>query len=332
MNNNNLSNNYAWAGQNTTGAVVLGYFCEDDQDELHRRQIDINKNYAIENPQEQLRTFYLQSRTGMENLLMSFKDGVGTPCKFYHQIVSDIHHYKAEFVILDNAAQLFGGNENYRSEVTQFVNLLHRLSSETGVTILVLGHPAKADGSEYSGSTAWDACFRSRLFFGRPKDKDQESSAAGDMRILRRSKANYSRVGDEVQLRWHEGVFVVVAGEVSDAVARIDKRNHEKLACDKFLEQLDKLTAQGRNVSHSVNAKNYAPRVMKTEGISKKQLAEAMETLLDNGTIIANAKVGNRPNRGRVFGLVRAETLNPEEPKEPEVEENDCDEVHAGHV
>ena len=334
-----LPNEYAWIGQYTAGARVLAYFCEDDKDELHRRQIDINKKLGIDEPQSALRQFHMQSRAGMENLLMIFDKGVGTPTPFYKQIVADITKTKAQVVILDNAAQLFGGNENDRREVTQFINLLHRLAGETATTIILLGHPAKPEASEYSGSTAWDACFRSRLYFARPKkeDGDETDPNAADMRVLRRPKANYSRIGDEVHVKWSEGAFVSISGDLSNIVDRIAMRNVEKQAREKFLELLDKFTEQGRNLSHSPQAKNYAPKMMgamqDNGGHTKKQFSEAMESLLNEGVIMANAKIGAHANRTPMKGIARTENItqkNDSDSADPS--SDDCTEVHNGSL
>ena len=300
---------YAWLGQKSAGCVVLAYFCEDDPDELHRRQLAINQRMGISDPQNQLKHFYLESRAGRDNLLMTFDKSVGKPTAFYAQIVADIQKTKATVVILDNSAQLFGGNENDRCEVTQFINLLHKLANEQKVTPILLGHPAKGDGSEYSGSTAWDACFRSRLFLSRvKKEADDTTDDVADLRILRRSKANYGRIGEEILIRWHEGCFVTENATAEDTVERIDRRNQEKKVREKFLELLDRLTEQGRNVSHSKQAQNYAPKVMAPlpeSGFTKKQFMAAMEDLLNDRVIEANAAIGQRGNRSRVFGLAR---------------------------
>lgn len=298
---------YAWLGQKSASCVVLAYFCEDDLDELNRRQNAINQSMGIVDPQMQLKNFYLESRAGRENLLMTFEKGIGTPTPFYSQIVADIERTGATVVMLDNSAQLFGGNENDRREVTQFVNLLHRLASEHKVTPILLGHPAKGDGSEYSGSTAWDACFRSRIYLSRvKKGEDDKDDDIADLRILRRSKANYGRIGEEIVLRWKEGCFKVESGTAEDTVDRIDRQNLEKQVQRKFLELLDRLTEQGRNVSHSPQAKNYAPKVMASQpesGFSQKQFMAAMEQLLHDRTIEANVPIGQRGNRCKVFGL-----------------------------
>jgi putative DNA primase/helicase len=62
------------------------------------------------------------ARVGVHNLLMVFdgKDS-GQLTPFYHELLSDIIDFQPTLVILDTVADLFGGNENNRSQVRQFV-------------------------------------------------------------------------------------------------------------------------------------------------------------------------------------------------------------------
>ena len=54
-------------------APVLGVFCEDDDDELWRRQCRINP--VVDIGMRHLRDFKPQGRLGMLNLLMTFPKG-----------------------------------------------------------------------------------------------------------------------------------------------------------------------------------------------------------------------------------------------------------------
>jgi len=225
---------------------------------------------------------------------MSFSGGIGVKTKFFRKIEDDIKATNAQFLILDNAAQLFGGNENDRREVTQFVNALHSLIHGGDLTILMLGHPPKQSGQgtshEYSGSTAWDACFRSRLWFGRPDGENDEETK--EHRMLTKRKANYSSIGDSVK----QDLSFVDKLEIS---AKQKDAKHE------FLERLAILNNSNRYVSHSPNSGNYAPRVMVAMGnttTSKKLLEKAMQLLLADGKIIANAEVGKIGSR-KAIGL-----------------------------
>ena len=81
-------------------------------------------------------------------------------------------------------------------------------------------------------------------------------------------------------------------------------------ACQVFLDALDVLTKQQRPVSHSKQARNYAPRFMRSaglaEGFSVSELEEAMNTLFADQRILANQVVGKRTNCSTITGIARA--------------------------
>ena len=305
----------SWLGIPLKQGAVLGYFCEDDRDELWRRQHAINEGIGL--PPESLNEFYMQSRTGMENILMRFEGGIGVKTKFFKQVEEEARDYHAKLLILDNTAQMFGGNENDRSQVTQFVNSLHGLIAGGELAILLLGHPPKITASgvqaDYSGSTAWDACFRSRLFFGRPEhDEDENEEDNTSYRVLTKKKANYSSVGDEVKVKWEKGFFRL-AYEYQDKVKKIEISNKLKEAKAEFCKILAVLNKRGQEVSHAPTSQNYAPRFMKKmpslkPGLTYKLLVSAMDHLIDEGVVEINHSFGRVNGREKIgLKLVKAD-------------------------
>jgi RecA-family ATPase len=212
----------------------------------------------------------------------------------------------AGFVAIDNVAQTFNGNENVRSQVAAFCNLMDRLAMAIGGTVLFLGHPSKA-GAEFSGSTGWEAHVRQRLFLDWA---DERKGVDGDRdgRVLKRSKANYSRKGAEVQIRWHAGALVL---EGSVAVQPDDDRERRESAEDAaFLDCLRVRLAQLRPVSDFPNVANYAPKVfleMPERGrMTRAALTAAMEQLIRSGRIeraTSDSPLWRGPDRKAVLGL-----------------------------
>ena len=86
------------------------------------------------------------------------------PTALLNELASQVADYKIDFLWLDSVARIFGGNENDRHQVTQFITWLTAAAGAAGIGII--GHPGKGQGSEYSGSTAWEGSVRSRLFLG----------------------------------------------------------------------------------------------------------------------------------------------------------------------
>lgn len=185
-------------------AAAIYITCEDDADELWRRQRGINA--ALSLPAD-CAPAMLSSLVGQMDVDLSALTPAGAigPSPLARAIVDVAKEYRAGLIILDNLAHLFSGNENVRRDVAVFCSLLERMAIDADATVLLLGHPSKG-GAEYSGSTGWSAHVRQRWFLERP-----EAGSMGvdrDARVLRKSKANYSASGTEVAFRWHEWAFV----------------------------------------------------------------------------------------------------------------------------
>ncbi len=317
-------------GINTSKMKGLGFFCEDTEDELHRRQADINAHYKLEFTD--LQNMQWQSRVGCDNVLMNFvREGVGCPTAAYNALRDEVIRVGAQLVVIDTAADTFGGNENIRPQVRQFINLLAKLALEIDGAVILSAHPSAAgmarnDGT--GGSTAWNATVRSRIYLSRPITASGEELSESDAKNLReftKMKSNYSTIGDKFILRWDNGVFHVEEGQATDFVAQLARKKRDKEDDQIFLTLLDQLTKQGRVVSESKNAGTYAPKIMtkmdKGKAIGAKRFAESMARLFDC-RIIDRGYVGTGKDRKKREGVRRCETDYGEIP--------DCGEVPDG--
>jgi RecA-family ATPase len=153
------------------------------------------------------------SRLGKDNILMTFNSkGVGELTEFYHEVVAAAQDVNAKLVIIDAATDTFGGaDENNRGEVRQFVQrALGGIALKIEGAVLCNAHPSRAgikSDEGDSGSTGWSAAFRSRLYFYEP-DADKNEPRDYDGRILERKKANYASRGDQLRVRYQNGVFI----------------------------------------------------------------------------------------------------------------------------
>jgi RecA-family ATPase len=170
----------------------------------------------------------IASRSGFDNVLMAFDKGTGQASALFNEFFRQVASFRPGLVIIETAADVFGGNENARLDVKQFVvNCCERIAREVGCAVVICAHPSVAGmvaGHGYSGSTAWNASVRSRLYLRRDFDKDGHEQNP-DLRILELKKANFSRQGSSIDLIWRDGVF-----EVNDPVkqragtSEIDKK------------------------------------------------------------------------------------------------------------
>jgi RecA-family ATPase len=293
-------------GLRTMACSALYVTCEDDQEELIRRQQSICGLYNV--PVQELDgTLHLSSWQGLPgNELMRFlEDGQTNESPRYKELLALCRRLRIRFVVLDNVAHLFAGDENRRQDVARFTNLANKLASEIDGAVLLIGHPNKA-GDEFSGSTAWENQVRSRLFMDCPTDKDGEPLAP-NLRTLARSKSNYAQRGHILNFHWHRGAFARSEDLPPAESASLDAQVIADLGDKRFLECLAKVTAERRAVSPHSSAANYAPRVFQkmpsAKGMKAKSFEAAMHRLLDAGKIAGDQPLWQRENRVWVRGL-----------------------------
>jgi len=261
-------------------------FCEDDPDELHRRLDAITRNNEIEFGD--LGDLSYTSRTGDDNVLMTFGyEGRGELTQLFFEILDAAKQFGAQLIIIDTAADTFGGNENVRGQVRQFISAaLGRMAQEIDGAVVLCAHPSLTglrSGEGTGGSTAWSNSVRSRLYLCRP-ETDNEAVSDYDARILSRRKSNYAGIGDDIRMRWMNGEFTVEGSSAGGGiVASIDRGNAETAAETAFLKCLLSATNQGRPISASRNATNFGPKLFlnfpEANGFRRQDLIWAMERL-----------------------------------------------------
>jgi RecA-family ATPase len=264
------------------GAFYLG--AEDDETELRIRLTAITAHYGTTFDELKANGFRFKSLSGEDAILAApDRSGLIKPTALYNQIHEQAGDLKPKHIGIDTSADVFAGSEIDRAQVRQFLSLLKRLAIVSNGSVVLLSHPSLTGintGSGISGSTAWHNSVRSRIYMTAPKIEAGEQPDT-DLREIVFKKANYSRKGDSVVLRYQRGLFLPVAG-----MGTLDKLAAEQAADQLFLELLDKFSSQGRNVSHLKTSNSYAPTMFasdpkaKAPGI-KKTLGEAMERLFE---------------------------------------------------
>lgn len=295
-------------GVETRQCAALYITCEDDADELHRRQVAICASLGIRIEDTRGKLFLMSLQGMIGNELATFdNEGKMMVAPRFRQIEQVCLENGIQHVTLDNTAHFFAGNENDRHQVAGFVNLNNGLAVTIGGSVVMVGHPNKA-GDSYSGSTAWENQVRSRLYLEIPKNGEEGVPIDPDMRVLRNEKANYSQRGSEVRFYWVRGAFVLEEQRVDEDQDTRESAQafHENTL---FLKLLDTLSGQRRNVSHSSRAGNYAPKIMAgmpaAKGYSKAQFERAMERLFMLDQIVAEAQLWLGKDRHPVLGLGR---------------------------
>lgn len=260
-------------------ALYVG--AEDEADEFWRRLDDITREHG--KSLRDLSDFRLLPLADMDALLM-VPDRAGNmhPTPLMGKLIEAAVDFQPRLIVLDTAADLFGGDEIKRGQVRQFIGGLRQIAIGLDCAIVLLAHPSlqgMQSGSGSSGSTAWNNSVRSRLYLTRPDGKDGDP----DLRSLKTMKANYGATGGELKLRWRDGVFVLDDGRPAPGASLLAARAERV-----FMKTLEKLFGQGQKLSPSPSA-TYAPKIIAghsdASGISRKELAAAQQRLLDAGQV-----------------------------------------------
>jgi RecA-family ATPase len=204
-----------WFGMGVTPMPTLVVACEDTQDEVHRRLHVIMNTPEYAGIDYKETPLHVWSRVGFNNIVAVIKDGEGVrPGKYHDELETHLKSMPEgpKFVVLDTIPDVFFGNENDRCSVNAFVKqILGRWEKLYNVTFLCTAHPPKS-GAEFSGSTAWEGAFRSRLFcdYADPEHIDE-------FRTFKVSKANYGKAGTGMTLkRCDDGLFRPCADSEAD--------------------------------------------------------------------------------------------------------------------
>jgi RecA-family ATPase len=299
----------SWLGLPTRSGRVIYLSAEDDVDELHRRLADIMTAYD-QADLDDLSELKLVPLAGEDAVLAAptRKGGMIEPTPLWLAFEAATVEWQPALIICDTLADVFGGEENVRTQARQFIGLLRGLAIRTGAAVVVLAHPSLSglsSGSGTSGSTGWSNSVRSRLYFQRVKD-DDGLEPDPDARLLSVMKANYARLGTELRLKWHQGVFVPMDGP---AITTMNAMASEARAERIFLELVDAYLTEGRSVSATPGA-NYAPLIFsrdaRASGVTKRGFITAMNFLFQTLQIV-NAEYGPPSKLRKRIERARAE-------------------------
>ncbi|WP_339045289.1 AAA family ATPase [Candidatus Mesenet endosymbiont of Agriotes lineatus] len=262
-----------WLGIDIEQIKTYGVFCEYDEEELWRRQCTINAFYQLDMQSPAfLDNICLSSRVGENNLLMVFDNkGIGQLTPYFQELLADIELFQPKLVILDTAADLFGGNENDRSHVRQFIqNCCGHIAKTIKGAVLLCAHPSDSGiirKTGTGGSTAWNNSVRSRWYLSKPDRAD-----ASDIdRVLCRKKSNYSASEqNQISFYWQNGAFVECDAHF----------NSERIVRNSYNKKLD--LERGRR--HDVILELIASEAYKGKVYTTAQFAKYFEGKLGLGS------------------------------------------------
>ncbi|MCP1546981.1 MULTISPECIES: AAA family ATPase [Methylorubrum] len=303
-----------WLGQEVRAARTILFLCEDDADELHRRQDDINRALGVDC--RDLGALRMIPRAGEDNFLAEFDRQTGRMklTDVWRALRAEALAFGATVIVLDTLADIFSGIDFDRAQVSAFVKgCLRRLAREVGCTVIALGHPSqagKSSGDGSSGSTAWNNACRSRLYLRRPEPrKGAPASMSTDTRILESKKSNYGPAGSSITMRWARGAFEVVMASgvpgasvfANGAVPQLADR--AEAAIVQGIEALpgERLKV-GRTSPYSAVRRLCELEPEQFGDFPADELQAALDRLVSRGAVVEHS-IGQDKSRRQTFGL-----------------------------
>lgn len=289
-----------WFGKDVSAGPCLYYGAEDEADELHRRLQTIVQQSGKQ--LSDLEGIRLIPMAGLDAVLAEpDRHSKLVATAIFPKLVSQAMALRPKLIVIDPSADVFGGDEINRAQVRKFVSMLRALAMDLDCAVLLLSHPSLAGmntGTGTSGSTAWNNSVRSRLYL---------EITSPDTRVLTVVKANHGRVGEKVEMRWNDGVYVLDQGGDPVVQSLVDAKTDAL-----FLDLLELFNEQNQHVG-IVTGTTYAPAKMaghpKAKGVDKKELAASMQRLLDAKRIVV-VTVGSKSRQRSHLEVVAKTTLH----------------------
>ena len=299
-------------GMETEQRNTLYVTCEDDADELWRRQHAINQFLGITH-HDLLGKLHLCSLSGELDtaLAVEAEGGRLEATSRWHSLRQACRENEIGLYAFDNATDALAADHSSLHPVASFVNMLTGLAIEQDGAAMVLHHPNKA-GEDWLGSVAWHNKVRSRWLI-----EHRDIEADPDGRRIKNPKANYGPSGSSIDFRWYQGAFVReedlptdFARELADSV-RVQGENAAFLNCLRVRNE----QGEGRQVGPSTGP-NYAPAqfegMAEAKGLKRAVLKRAMDRLFTTGKIETHTY--RNTTKGRDVTVIREV---PEAPRTP---------------
>lgn len=208
-------------GKQTKPANVLFYSAEDDSDMLRWRLAMVCQRLGVDPVALSERLVVIDASAADPVLYVeASRNGVriGEPTAAFRKLKARMAAHGSQIVILDNASDVYGADENNRGQVRAFIRLLAKLVRDARGAVLLLAHvdklTARQGGSEgYSGSTAWHNSVRSRLFLS--------AQPPGGL-LLEHQKSNRGQKASPMHLVWDDGMPMLAGGATTAGCALVE--------------------------------------------------------------------------------------------------------------
>jgi hypothetical protein len=284
-----------WIGALPKPGPVLFYSAEDDSDEIHFRLAQIVAQYGVDF--DALADLHTVSLVGKDTVMAAAgQHGLVKPTTLFEAVIRDAKDIRPAWIGFDTAADVFLVEERDRAQARQCINLLRGLAHSCNCGVLLLSHPSlagMASGTGLSGSTAWNNSVRSRLYLRSAKSDDADDET--DLRILEVMKANYTAKGEQISLRWRDGLLVMEGTALAPAASPMERASVEARARNLLRALVSRFNGENRTVSPKPTSNNGIGMLAKlpearslhpNERMRKQLLTAAMNELFADRTFV----------------------------------------------
>lgn len=254
-------------GQDTQRGKVLFFSAEDGSAVVRLRLTKICRAWGVD-PAKLASTLRVIDATEIDAALYSERRVAGVRAGAVTPTYTALREYLGvngiDVLILDNASDVFDGDEIVRTLVRGFIRSLAALVRRSGGGVVLLAHVDKttsragkgATSESYSGSTAWHNSVRSRLFLQQREPGLLE---------LQHQKSNHGTLHKPVQLAWPEGQSLPYLVEApADSAPPAERSEADEVRA--LVGLVRDYYRRGEWVSTSLQSNSSASRLFSNEG------------------------------------------------------------------
>src|SRR5262249_3372498 len=167
-----------WLGAMPEPGPAIYIDAEDDVDVIHRRLAAVARHYRVTFAEMIKGGLHIISLLGRDAVLATVsRTGKVEPTTLYKQLTEAAGDIKPKSITIASSANVFTGDENNRTQVTQFVGMPTHIADVANGSVSLISHPSLTginSDTGISGSTQWHNAVRARSYMKSPKPKPDE--------------------------------------------------------------------------------------------------------------------------------------------------------------
>jgi RecA-family ATPase len=225
-----------FAGMPTKRRRVLYLSCEDRESVLHWRLSRICAYLGV-NMADLAGWLVVLDLVGHDSVLWITNPGSGASyTAAFGELAGRIKASGCQVIYVDGIADVYGGEENSRAHVKQFVNALVGLIDPDDGAIVLIGHVNKdtalvsTSTEGYSGSTGWHNSVRARwyLYHETEQDDDSRKPVRTGRLAMELQKSNLGESDECIAWRWNEPAHMFLPEEAQSNFDRVNQQIQER--------------------------------------------------------------------------------------------------------